>query len=324
MEVIVDRLEQIMSEGTLEIRADGRAGSGVVLAMQSIAGLATNDPTLHAQEWPFFSSARKGAPTRGFLRLSRRPIEKASEVTKPHVAILMDEGVTAFIDFAQGVPPGNIFVLNTPMTPPMAAKHYRLSGRIYTIDGNGIAMDYLKKPLGNISIFALLTEILPGLDPGHAKAELAKILEKRRLPKPLVEANCNLFEASLGHVAWVDAKEAGPLDHVAVPFTGYGELGPGGQSRLRLSRTNLTSAYARTGFVLKFADPDRLCNGCSHCITNCPENIIEFVPDTEMGVRVTGAQISKYCKLCSECIAVCPKNLFTESPVAADAGMVDG
>ena len=60
-----------LSEGTLELRGDGKAGGGLVLAFQSLAGLFVRDPELHVQEWPFFGSARRGANIRSFLRAHR-------------------------------------------------------------------------------------------------------------------------------------------------------------------------------------------------------------------------------------------------------------
>lgn len=312
MEMKTRNLPRILTDGVLEIRGDGRAGSGMLLTLQSVAAVAVTIPHLHVQEWPFFSSARKGAPTRGFLRLSYNPIQKASEVTTPHITIAMDEGVLRMVDFAQGVASGGILIMNTPKSPEEVAQKYRLNGHVYTIAGDAIASKFMKSPLGNISVFALLVEILPEFTALRARHELEKMLTKRRLPRPLVQANCDVFDASLGQAQSGIFSFSRSADHRNVAFHGYGELAPGAQSRLRLSRNNLTSAYARTGFSLKFNDPRGDCNGCGHCIINCPENIIEFVPDDERGVRVTGADIGNYCKLCRECIAVCPKQLFTE------------
>ncbi len=314
MEIIAPKLAQLMKDDVLEIRGDGRAGSGMLLALQSVAAVAVTLPQMFVQEWPFFSSARKGAPTRGFLRLSNKPINKASEVTHPHIVVAMDEGVTRMVDFAQGVAPGGIFIMNTPRSPEEVAQKYHLSGRVYTVSGDAIAAKHMKSPMGNISVFALFTEIIPGFELLRARKELEKMLTKRRLPKAIVQANCDVFDASLGQAQHGDFDFARLSDHAAAEFHGYGELAPGAQSRLRLSRKNLTSAYARTGFSLRFYDPKGDCNGCGHCIVNCPENIIEFVPDAERGVRVTGADIGNYCKLCRECISVCPKQLFTEVP----------
>ena len=153
MELNAGQFEKILCEGSLDIRGDGRAGSGILLAMQSLAMVAIGDPTLYVQEWPFFSAARKGAPTRGFLRLSRRPIEKSSNILSPHISILMDEGVAKMVDFAEGSLRGGIYILNTGHSPEEVAKKYRLTGRVYTIDGDKLGEKYLKKPIGNISIF---------------------------------------------------------------------------------------------------------------------------------------------------------------------------
>ena len=60
--------------------------------------------------------------------------------------------------------------------------------------------------------------------------------------------------------------------------------------------------------------PTVACTGCAHCITNCPEGIIRFVPDVERGLLVTGVDVTTFCKLCGECIAVCPEKLFSETP----------
>ena len=83
---------------------------------------------------------------------------------------------------------------------------------------------------------------------------------------------------------------------------------------MRLSASNRTADYARSGFRLRFEDAQDACTGCAHCITNCPEGIIRFEPDSERVLRVTGVDVSSYCKLCGECIAVCPEKLFAEAP----------
>jgi ferredoxin len=103
-------------------------------------------------------------------------------------------------------------------------------------------------------------------------------------------------------------------DHELAPWEGYGNLPVGAQTPLRLSQTNRTADYAPSGLRLQFADANSVCNGCAHCITNCPEGIIRFVPDAERGVKVTGVDVSTFCKLCGECIAVCPEKLFKDLP----------
>ena len=80
------------------------------------------------------------------------------------------------------------------------------------------------------------------------------------------------------------------------------------------SRHNRTSDYAPSGLRLRFRDPDVRCTGCAHCVTHCPEGVIQFEPDLERGLLVTGVEVTTYCKLCGECIAVCPEHLFEQLP----------
>ena len=301
-----------LATGVLEIRGDGKAGGGLVLAFQSLAGLALRDSGLHVQEWPFFSSARRGANLRSFLRISSRPIDVACEVTRPAISLLMDEAAGRSVDFAQGVPRGGTFVLNTRHRPDECARHYRLSGRVFTVPGDDIGTRFLRHPIGNVSAYVAVARAIGGFDRGEMIESFLATLAKRRIPQALIDSNRAALEASDEAVQSGTFDEAGAADHAPAGFAGYGDLPPGAQTPLRLARANRTSDYARSGFRLRFEDPDVACTGCSHCIVNCPEGIIRFKPDPERGLLVTGVDVSNYCKLCGECIAVCPEKLFKE------------
>jgi pyruvate ferredoxin oxidoreductase gamma subunit len=304
----------LLRDSVLEIRGDGKAGGGLVLAFQALAALALRDPGLHVQEWPFFSSARRGANIRSFLRMSLRPIDVACEVTRPAITLLMDESAGRSVDFAQGVPRGGTFVLNTRRSPEECAQHYRLTGRVLTVAGDDIGMRHLKHPIGNVSAYVAMVRAIGGFERGEMIEAFLAMLAKRRIPQTLIDANRAALEASDVTIQTGSFDEARPEDHAATRFAGYGVLPPGAQTALRLSRDNRTSDYARSGFRLRFEDPAAACTGCSHCVTNCPEGIIHFRPDAERGLMVTGVDVSSYCKLCGECIAVCPEHLFKEMP----------
>lgn len=304
----------MVREAVLEIRGDGKAGGGLVLAFQSLAALALRDADLHVQEWPFFSSARRGANIRSFLRLSATPIGMACEITRPAIALLMDEAAGRSVDFAQGVPRGGTFVLNTRRAPDECARHYRLSGRVFTVPGDDIGARFLKHPIGNVSTYMAMARAIGGLDRGEVIDSFLGMLAKRRIPTSMIDSNREALEASDEAIRSGDFDEAHGSDHALASFAGYGELPPGAQTPLRLARANRTADYARSGFRLRFEDPATACTGCSHCITNCPEGIIRFRPDAERGLLVTGVDVSSFCKLCGECIAVCPEHLFKEMP----------
>ena len=132
----------ILEDGVLEVRGDGKAGGGLVLAFQSLAALFSSLPNLHVQEWPFFSSARRGANIRSFLRVSAKPIDVGCEVTRPVLTLLMDEAAARSADFAEGVPHGGTYVINTRRTPEECARHFHLSGRVMTVPGDDIGTKF--------------------------------------------------------------------------------------------------------------------------------------------------------------------------------------
>lgn len=301
----------LLSSSVLELRGDGKAGGGLVLAFQSLATLFLHEGC-HVQEWPFFSSARRGANIRSFLRLSRRPIDKACEVARPAVSVLMDEGAARAVDFALGVREGGTFVLNTRHSPEECARHYRLSGRVITVPGDEIGTKYLRHPIGNVSVYVACARAIGDLPDAAIAASFLAALERRHVPETVLARNRDALAATAEHVregvfdlAAGVARSQPAATAVALPV--------GGQTPLRLSRTNRTANFAPSGFRLRFADPDDACNGCAHCITNCPEGIIRWRPDDATGVKVLGADVSTFCKLCGECVAVCPEHLFTQA-----------
>lgn len=303
---------QILEEGVLEVRGDGKAGGGLVLAFQSLAALFSSLPHLHVQEWPFFSSARRGANIRSFLRVSARPIDVGCEVTRPVVTLLMDEAAARSADFAEGVPHGGTYVINTRRTPEECARHFHLSGRVLTVPGDDIGTKYLKHAIGNVSAYVAMVEAIGGLPMDDVVNVFLGQLKKRRIPDVLIERNREALLATKDGIRTGEFDMARPGDHASVKFEGYGVLPIGAQTRLRLSQVNKTSNYARSGFRLQFADPNSACTGCAHCITNCPEGIINWSPNPETGLKVHGADVSAFCKLCGECIEICPEKLFTE------------
>jgi len=308
-------LRQKLSGSVLEIRGDGKAGGGLVLAFQSLAALMLTDPALHVQEWPFFSSARRGANIRSFVRVSSSPITIACEIARPALAMLMDEAAGRSIDFAAGVPAGGTFVLNTARSPAACARHYGLRGRVVTVPGDEIGSRFLGKPIGNVSAYVALARAIGGFEVGQIESAFVTMLEKRRIPADLIAKNREAIRASAEAIRSDVCDEPRPAGE-SESFAGYGDLPIGAQSALRLSRTNRTSDYARGGLRLRFADPEDACTGCALCIANCPEGIMHFVPDAKRTLKVIGVDVSNYCKLCGECIAICPEKLFSEAPFA--------
>lgn len=297
----------------IDVRGDGKAGGGLVLVMQALGAALARDPSLAVHEWPLFSSARRGANVRAFLRVARGKVEAACQVVEPDVALLMNEAAGEEIDFAEGTAAA-IYVVNTRAAPQEAAARYRLGGRIATIAGDDLGREHLGRPLGNVPVFAAVIRATGLVEPAVAREALAAGLVKRRIPDALVAGNLCLFDAALERVLLLEQAGSPATVHPRAGFTSYGPLPAGAQFALRTSHERRTAGYGRPGVKIEFADPLARCNGCSLCVVQCPDGIIEFTPDRARGAIVRGARFATHCKACRECVTACPLDLFHEVP----------
>jgi len=301
--------ERLERGESIDLRGDGKAGGGLVLVVQAFGAALAADPALDVQDWPLFSSARKGANVRAWLRVARGRVDDVSQVTAPDVAILMNEAAAEEVDFAEGTRRA-LFVVNAADAPEAVAARYRLDGTVATVAADALGARHLGRPLGNVAVLAALVRTTALVEPAVARASLARGLEKRRLPSRIVDANLALFDEALEAVRV--AEVAGGADHRRAPFAGYGALPAGAQAALRSARRHRTAGYGRPGVKIAFADEASRCNGCSLCVVQCPEGIIEFEPDPQRGTIVNGARFDDFCKACRECVTACPLDLFHE------------
>jgi 2-oxoacid:acceptor oxidoreductase gamma subunit (pyruvate/2-ketoisovalerate family) len=311
-----DLRERLERGEAIDLRGDGKAGGGLVLAVQALAAALAARGDLDVQDWPLFSSARKGANVRAYLRVARAKVEATAQVTTPAIAVLMNEAAAETVDFAEGTARG-VYVVNTGGAPEEIARRYRLGGTVVTVPGDALGNEHLGRPLGNVAVFAALAVSTELVSPEAARTSLLKALRKRRLPERLVEANGRLFDAATALVRVAQVPSGPHTDHRRDPFRGYGLLPAGAQSALRTALGNRTSGYGRPGVKIRFADPTSRCNGCSLCVVQCPEGIIEFTPDPERGAIVHGARFDDFCKGCRECVVACPLDLFSEVAIVA-------
>ena len=305
--------ERLQAGGAIDVRGDGKAGGGLVLAMQAFAAALSHEPGLDVQEWPLFSSARKGANVRAFLRVAQGKVEMTCQVTAPDIAILMNEAAAEEIDFADGTR-DSLYVINTRLSPEEASKRWRLGGTIATIAADDLGIKHLNRPLGNVAVFAALSQTSGLCGAKNARDSLEQGLRKRRIPERLITANLALFDEALGCVRDADIEQA--VDHRRPAFAGYGALPAGAQAALRSSKHHRTSGYGRPGVRIEFKDADSRCNGCSLCVALCPEGIIQFNASPK-GALVYGAKFDDFCKVCRECVAACPLDLFHEVETVA-------
>ncbi len=307
-----DRLRERLRAGlAIDVRGHGKAGGGLILAMQSFGAAIAMNPQMDVQDWPLFSSARKGANVCAYMRIAVGRVEMTCQVTEPDIALLMNEAAAKEVDFAEGTSSG-IYVINTPDSPQQAAERYRLAGTIVTIAGDALGLQHLGRSLANVAVLAALAETTGLVEHSVARESLRKSLTKRRIPQRIVLANLELYDAALKEVHVADVPLTTTSLHPRPRFKGYGPLPVAAQSALRTSRHNHTAGYGRPGVRIEFSDPTLRCNGCTLCVVQCPEGIIEFAADPARGAIVHGARFDDFCKVCRECVAACPLDLFSE------------
>jgi len=169
----------------VDVRGHGKAGGGLILAMQSFGAAIALDPEMDVQDWPLFSSARKGANVCAYMRIAVGRVEMTCQVTEPDIALLMNEATAKELDFAEGTSAG-IYVVNTTDSPERTAERYRLGGTVTTIAGDALGLQYLGRPLANVAVVAALAKATGLVDCAVARESIRKSLTKRRIPERLV------------------------------------------------------------------------------------------------------------------------------------------
>lgn len=306
--------ERLQQGECIDLRGYGKAGGGLVLAMQAFGEALSSDPELDVHDWPLFSSARKGANVCAYMRVARGEVEDTSRVRSPDIALLMNEAAAEDVDFAEGTDRA-LYIVNTERSPEETADRYRLSGIIVTIGGDALGRKHLGRPLPNVAVLAALLESTGLVPMEEGRASLEHRLKKRRVPDRLIAANLAMFDEASSQLRRCTRPARSDGSHAGPRFQGYGELPVGAQSKLRTSLKNRTAAYGRPGVAIQFADPTQRCNGCSLCVMQCPEGIIDFTADLARGAIVHGARFSTHCKRCRECVSACPLHLFEEIAV---------
>ena len=270
------------------MRGDGKAGGGLVLAFQSLAALfAARRRRLHVQEWPFFSSARRGANIRSFLRVSRQPDHGRlrGDATGARAADGRRRPARS-VDFAAGRAARAARSCSTRAARPRSA---RVTSASPAASSPCRATTSARATSSTRSATSPPTSRWREAIGGFERERRGRVVpracsRKRRIPdvadRPQPRGARGQRRGD-PHRRRSTRPRAG--DHAPPRFAGYGELPLGAQTALRLSRDNRTADYARSGFRLRFEDPSDACTGCAHCITNCPEGIIRFRPDAERG-----------------------------------------
>lgn len=145
----------------VEIRWHARGGQGAKTAALFLAE-AVLEKGKFGQGFPEYGPERRGAPMRGFTRISDKPIRRHCMIEKPGIVIVLDPslldspaaGVTA------GTGADTVFVVNTTEKPAAIMKKLKVPGaKVYTVDATGIALDTIGRPIPNMPMIGALLAV---------------------------------------------------------------------------------------------------------------------------------------------------------------------
>ncbi len=144
----------------LEITIHGRGGQGVVVTSR-ILGTAALYDGLYAQDFPLYGAARRGAPVMAFVRIDGGPILLRGYIAKPDILMLLDESIIEVKDVFSDLPADCTIIINTTRnTGDFKDAHPEIKDlRVFCVDGIGIVLEYLKKPIPNVVIIGFLIGI---------------------------------------------------------------------------------------------------------------------------------------------------------------------
>jgi pyruvate ferredoxin oxidoreductase gamma subunit len=141
-----------MASQMVEIRWHARGGQGAKTAAMFLAE-AVLSTGKYGQGFPEYGPERRGAPMRGFTRISENPIRRHCMIESPGIVIILDPslmdspaaGVTA------GTDKDTVFLVNTTQSPADTRKKLGVKGAtVHTVDATGIALDSIGRPIPNM------------------------------------------------------------------------------------------------------------------------------------------------------------------------------
>jgi len=116
----------------------------------------------HVQAFPEFGPERIGAPIRGFTRISDVPIEIHSQVYTPDTVVVLDSTILKTVNVTDGLINGGKIVVNSKKEPAEMKNELGLTNAsVYTVDGTGIALEILGRPVANTAMLGALLKVSP-------------------------------------------------------------------------------------------------------------------------------------------------------------------
>ena len=162
-----------------QIRWHGRGGQGVKVASSLLAECALEEGKW-AQGFPDYGPERRGAPIRGFNRISDERIDLHCPIAEPDVVLVVDDTLIRKIDVCAGLGKEGICIINTPCDPSVARAKLKMNGgKVFTVDATRISREVLGRPVPNTAMMGALCKATGVLKLDTLIKQGGKIFEKK-------------------------------------------------------------------------------------------------------------------------------------------------
>jgi len=192
-----------MEKENYSIRWHSRAGQGAITAANFLAENAFKLGFI-ANSFPDFGAEKRGAAVKVFNKISRDSHAFVENIAQPENVdgvVLFDKTLAiaelGFDEIVKGLVDDGFLLVNAKQN--RRSKHWAdFSGKIYHIDGSGIAIKTIGRDIPNVTIVGALANIL-NMDLDKSRENLEKHLSGF-FPAKVVEMNLVSFEEGFKNV----------------------------------------------------------------------------------------------------------------------------
>jgi len=184
-----------MAGKMVEVRWHGRGGQGAKTAAIFLAE-AVLDRGKYSQGFPEYGPERRGAPMRGYTRISDEPVRRHCGIEKPDIVIVLDP--TLLESPAAGVTAGGsdetVYLVNTSEKPASIRKRLGIkSGKVFTVDATQIALDCFGRSIPNMPMIGALLAATELVALDDMKVSLAARF-KSKFSQAVIDGNLTAVE----------------------------------------------------------------------------------------------------------------------------------
>lgn len=196
-------------KNTVEIRWHGRGGQGAKTAALLLADVAFKTGK-YVQGFPEYGPERMGAPITAYNRISRDPITIHSNIYSPDYVVVVDDGLLASINVAQGLKKEGAVIVNTERSREEIVSQLRRhgwKGSVYTVDARKISLEALGRYYPNSPMLAAVVAVSGVVTPAEFLKEMEDSFAHKFAKKPeVIEGNMKALEMTFEALAEGGAK----------------------------------------------------------------------------------------------------------------------